>query len=451
MNLLIDIAAFIMAIAILVTVHEFGHFWVAKKLGVKVLRFSVGFGRPLWKRVAGSDQTEYVIAAIPLGGYVKMLDEREGEVAPEDRTRAFNRKPVASRMAIVAAGPVFNFLFAIVAYWLMFIAGVDGIRPYVGEVAVNTPAAYAGFQQEELITHVGEVPTTTWEQVRMELLDRALDAELVELSTVDASGQQHQRQLNLTGYEILKQEGDFLKVIGIAPWRPVTPMIAETLPGGAAARDGLKARDLIITMDGRKIDDVVGYIQARAGRTIAIEVEREGERMIVNVTPDEKELDGRTVGFINAQIGGYATKEVMEQLSVVVSYGPVEALPHALAKTWSSIALTLRVLGKLVVGDASLKNISGPITIADVAGDAALLGVSTFLYMLGIISISLGVLNLLPVPILDGGHLLYYFIELLKGSPVSEEVEAIGQRIGIAMLAALMVLAFYNDITRLFN
>ncbi|MGD8498586.1 MAG: RIP metalloprotease RseP [Chromatiales bacterium] len=454
MSFLVSVAAFIVAIGVLVTVHEFGHYWVARRLGVKVLRFSVGFGKPIWKRVAGPDRTEYVVAAVPLGGYVKMLDEREADVPAAELERAFNRKPVGSRIAIVIAGPLFNFLFAIAAYAAMYMVGLEGVRPYVGEVIAESPAERAGLRTQDRITAVGEEPVRTWEEVRLALLDQGLKQESLVLELTAPDGVVRLTEIDLEGRKLLKEEGDFVEALGIRPWRPVTPQIVEVEPGGAAERAGLEAGDLIVAVEGepvRSVTEWIDIVQARRGEGLAIRIERDGAASDVVLVPEDKIVDGKIVGFINARMGGFMSESVREQLRVTVHHGPLEALGRGLTRTWEMTGLTLRVLGKLIVGDASVKNISGPIGIAEYAGISATIGLAAFLSFMAAVSVSLGVLNLLPVPILDGGHLLYYLLELIKGSPLSEHAQALGQRVGLALLAALMLLAIFNDITRLFG
>jgi regulator of sigma E protease len=451
MSILVNILAFVVAVGTLVTFHEFGHFWVARCLGVKVLRFSVGFGRPLWRRVAGADQTEYVIAAIPLGGYVKMLDEREGPVPQAEIGRAFNRQPVGTRIAIVAAGPLANILFAVLAYWLMFVIGVNGIRPVVGEVAPNSTAAQAGLQAGDEILAVGGETTSTWQSTSIALLEQALQSGVVALRVRRQSGDTGPIQLDLNDTRAVLGEGDLLDKMGITPWRPVLePVIGDLVAGGAAERSGLSPGDRILRADAVPIEtwsQWVEFVRAHPDQRIALEVERDGRRLELDLHTDAKRLEGETIG----RIGAYprVDREQMEGMRVTVRYGPFEAWGQALAKTWDISVLTLRVLWKLVTGEAALSNISGPVTIAEYAGVSALIGVSAFLGALALFSISIGILNLLPVPVLDGGHLLYYMVELIKGSPVSETTEAVGQRIGFALLAGLMALALYNDFARL--
>jgi regulator of sigma E protease len=451
MMVLINILAFIVAVGVLVTFHEFGHFWVARRVGVKVLRFSVGFGKPLWKTITGKDKTEYVIAAIPLGGYVKMLDEREGEVSSEELDRAFNRQPVSKRIAIVIAGPVFNFILAILAYWLMFMLGVTGIKPVIGAVTPGTIAAQAGLQNGDQILAVNEKRTPTWEIASISLLNEALQSASVRVEVQDIRGNRRNLPLNLENTRDLLAEGDLLEKLGITPWRPtIQPVIGKLIKGGAGERGGLLAGDRITHADGIPMTvwkDWVKFVRARPDQVISLEVVRNNKNVTLKLKTDSHMEGDRIIGRVGAY--PHIDKEAAAAMRVMVRYGPMASLAQALMKTWNISVLTLRVLWKLITGEASVKNISGPVTIAEFAGVSALIGLSAFLGALAIFSISIGILNLLPIPVLDGGHLFYYVIELIKGSPVSETIETMGQRVGIAMLAGLMALAFYNDFARL--
>lgn len=455
MSVLISIASFIVALGLLVAVHEFGHFWVAKKLGVKVLRFSIGFGKPIYSRVFGEDKSEFVIAAIPLGGYVKMLDEREGDVAEEERHRAFNTQSVWTRFAIVFAGPLFNFLFAILVYFLMYSVGVNGVRPYVGEVMPNTVAEASGLQERDLIQRVNGEDVDTWEQVRLRIIDEVLDKRDLQLSVVTRDGEIQERFLATADLYFFDAETDQLEVIGFKSWRPYKPMIGQVMADSPAKAAGLEKGDRILSVNGQQTESIVefiDFIQASSGQSLDFEILRDERVIHLMVVPGEKRNDeGELIGFIGAGVGGYLTEEMRDLLRIEQRFGPLSAIGFAMEKTWDMSVLTLRMMGKLITGEASLKNVSGPITIAEYAGVSAVVGLAAFLAFLGMISISLGVLNLLPIPLLDGGHLLYYLIEIVKGSPVSEQFEAIGQRIGLSLIAMLMLLAFYNDLSRVFG
>lgn len=449
MQFITYILAFIVAVGIIVTVHEFGHYWVAKKLGVKVLRFSVGFGKPLYSKIAGADQTEYVLASIPLGGYVKMLDEREGDVEKHDLPRAFNRQNVWTRFAIVSAGPIFNFIFAALAYWITFVAGVEGVKPTIGEIEAESIAAVAELQVQDTFTHIENVPVKTWQQTSIQMLNSALKNGTVSATLERKDSSQKNITLNLTDTKHLLSEGNLLEKIGITPWRYQYQAKFGEIKSGVAKDAGVKKGDKVLSVDGISITtwvELVKYIQARANVPIDFEIQRGNERLNLKITPKADQQDGKVVGRIGAY--PYVDEEQLMAQKVVVRYGIFESFGKGLMKTWEVSILTMKLLWKLVVGEASLKNISGPITIAEYAGVSAAIGFSAFVGALAIISISIGILNLLPIPMLDGGHLFYYLVEMVKGSPVSERFEAAGQRVGILMLAGLMGLAFYNDILR---
>ncbi len=440
---------FVVALGILITVHEFGHYWVARKSGIKVLRFSIGFGKPLWSKKAGPDQTEYVVAAIPLGGYVRMLDEREGDVPPDELDRAFNRQSLLIRTAVVIAGPLFNFILAIAAYWLIFVVGVTGMKPIVGQVTDGSIAAMGGLQQGDKIVEIGGRKTPTWEVAVVSMLDEALDSgEVVIKVTREDTDLVTERVILFDSIPEDLNRGGLLDFIGIRPYRPIIPaIIGKLAPNGAAERAGIEVDDRIVAADDEVIEDWeqwVDYVRARPEQTIDVDVERQGQLIKLELTPARVEGD---IGKIGA---GVLLQEMPEELKSKVQYGAGEALVNAAGKTWDMSILTLRMLGKMVVGDISLSNLSGPISIARYAGYSASIGFISFLTFLAIVSISLGVLNLLPVPMLDGGHLMYYLVEFIKGSPVSEAAQIIGQKIGVAMLLGLMLLAFYNDILRFF-
>ena len=452
---MITLLAFVGAIALLVVFHEFGHYWVARRCGVKVLRFSLGFGNVIYsKRFANSD-TEWVISSVPLGGYVKMVDEREEDVAPEDLPYAFNRKPVLQRMAIVAAGPLANFLLAIVLYWALFIHGVPGLKPKLGDVPPGTPAAIAQMQAGETILSINGEPVPSWQELHWVLLESALKQGEVKIEAQNAGGTPLIHSLDMSGIEAKDLDGDFLDKLGLHLYQPVVlPVIGDVVEGSVAQRAGLQKGDQILRANGAAMQrwmDVVDVIRAHPGQAVQLEILRndgQGGTATVQITvvPETVAESGKTAGKIGA--GPKIDEAAWQAMFTEVSYGPLDALSQSLRKTWETSAISLEMMGKMVMGEVSMKNLSGPITIADYAGQSAKMGVVAYLSFLALISISLGVLNLLPIPLLDGGHLLYYVAELIKGSPAPEMAWEIGQKIGIALLGTLMVFAIYNDINR---
>jgi regulator of sigma E protease len=441
----------LVTLGLLVTFHEFGHFVVARRCGVKVLKFSIGFGKALWSR-RDRHGTEFAIAAIPLGGYVKMLDEREGAVDAAELDRAFNRKPVGQRMAIAAAGPAFNLVFTLAAFWLMFVIGKPDYQPVLGPV--DHIAASAGLQAGDRITAVGGTPVETWTDASLLVMQAGMDRHDLKLTVVDAGGTERQRTLPLSKLPRDLDEQTLYREIGLAPrqWA-VPPVIGTVSPDSAAARAGLQPGDRIIAIGETKIADwrdVPAAIQqqASADHPLLLAIERAGQRHELPATP-ERNPAARDDGKAPAWLLGIAPQPVEAKYDATLHYGPLAAVPKALAETWQRSTETLGMLRRMVTGQASLKNLSGVITIAQVANSSAQLGPAWFLNFLAIISLSLAILNLLPIPILDGGHLLYYLIELLKGSPVSERAQIAGQYVGLTLLMALMGLAFYNDILRI--
>ncbi len=451
MELISTLGAFVLALGILIVFHEFGHYLVARLAGVKVLRFSVGFGTPLLKKRLGRDQTEWVLAAFPFGGYVKMLDEREGEVDPAERHRAFNRKSVWRRIAIVAAGPIANFLLAILLYWILFVSGVPGLKPVVGEPPANTPAAIAQLRSGDLILKVNEVPVETWQSLRWELLDHAVQKSVVRLAILNEQDQMRFVNLDLSGIGPEELDAGLLKEIGVVRYdAPIAPVIGDVLEGDPASRDGLRSGDVIEAVGDKPVmrwSEVVESVRSAPGQALTFDVLRDGIPVRVTVVTDSV-ADGDTeIGRIGA--GPQIDQQRLERLLVQVRYPIGEAVYRATVKMAEVSVFTLRMLGRMIVGDVSLKNLSGPITIADYAGQSAKVGWLAYLNFLALISISLGVLNLLPVPVLDGGHLMYYLVEIGKGSPVSERALELGQRIGLVLLFTLMAFAIYNDLGRL--
>ena len=438
----------IVTLGLLVTFHEFGHFIVARRCGVKVLRFSIGFGKPLWSR-RDRHGTEFAIAAIPLGGYVKMLDEREGEVADAELDQTFNRKSVGVRMAIAAAGPAFNLIFTVLAFWLMFVVGKPDYLPVVGQV--DHIAASAGFQNGDRITRIGDTSIATWTDASMSLLEGAMNRQDLRVTVNDAAGTERTRTLPLSRLPADLREQAAFREIGLMPKQWVLPpVIGSVQADSAAARAGLQPGDRLINIDGDAVGDwrdVPPTIQKHAadGKALSLVVRRGAENLTLTATPEShRQDDGSTSWML-----GVGPQPLQAKYDTTQHYGLFAAIPRAFSETWERSRQTLGMLWNMLSGRASLKNLSGVITIAQVANSSADLGLAWFLNFLAIISLSLAILNLLPIPILDGGHLLYYLIELLKGSPVSENVQIAGQYIGLTLLMALMGLAIYNDILRI--
>jgi len=488
LDVIIAIVAFIVAIGVLVAVHEFGHFWVARRLGFKVLRFSIGFGRPLlrWRErapgeasrlfvripsseplaaedstaeIPNSPATEFWLSSIPLGGYVKLLDEREGPVPTEDAHRAFNRRPVPHRVAVLLAGPAFNFLFAIAAYWLMFVNGVPGIKAIVGPVAEGSIAAAAGLLPDQEIIAIGGRATTTWEAAVLGILGELLADGVIDLTVQSPDGATRAVELDVRGREAELTEPEALFVgLGFEPG-PIRPAILGDLtPGLAAERAGLLPGDRILDLDGETINrftELVEAVRVRPGQTVIALVERSGRELEVEIEIGEVANQGEGQDERRGLIGAAENVEVVQAIAAYAStterYGFLAAFPKGIQKTWEMSALTVRMLGKMVIGDVSVRNISGPINIASYAGDSARAGLGSFLSFLSIVSISLGILNLLPVPLLDGGQIVYQLAEVIKGSPLSERAMIFGQQFGLLLLVVLMSFAFYNDLSRLFG
>ena len=454
MSVLFTIAAFVVALGALIMVHEYGHYMVARLCGVKVVRFSIGFGLPLWQKRLGTDQTEWVLAAIPLGGYVKMLDEREGAVAPHELGRAFNRQKVWRRYAIVIAGPLTNFLFAILLYWILFMHGVQEAQPVVALPPPNTAAASAGFEAGETIRAINGEAVTSWQDVRWRMLQLALERQRVKVEVLNRNNQLNWRTLDLSPFDAGQLEGDALALIGLRLYRPqIDPVIGRLVPGGAAEQAGLRAGDRILDVNGKPIvswDELVEAVRSHPGRELRLTYQRDAEQHGLTVVPEAVQQQGAaSTGRIGA--AAQLDQQAMDKLLTVVRYNAAGALWKAVERTWDTSVFSLRMLGRMLIGQVSWKNLSGPVTIADYAGQSAQLGLASYMSFLALISISLGVLNLLPIPVLDGGHLMYYTIEIFKGSPVSDRMMEIGQKLGLSLLLVLMAFAFYNDINRLIS
>jgi regulator of sigma E protease len=450
MGALYMIIGTLVALGVLVTFHEFGHFWVARRCGVKVLRFSVGFGSPLvrWHDRHG---TEFVIAAIPLGGYVKMLDEREGDVPPALLDSAFNRKTVRQRFAIVSAGPLANFLLAMVFFWLLAMLGSQQVRPVVGAVESGSLAAQAGMAVDQEIVAVNGKPVSGWGEVNLQLVRRLGESGQLDV-TVREVGSSAERHLQIPLQNWLKgvEEPDPITALGIRPWRPqIAPVIAQLDPEGPAQAAGIQLGDRLISLNRQPLDDwqqVIDAVKVLPDATAVLEVERDGQRVDVPLTLAARGEGDARRGYLGAGVeGGEWPAEMLRE----VRFGPLDAVVEGAKRTWTMSLLTLDSLKKMLFGELSVKNLSGPITIAKVAGASAQSGLGDFLNFLAYLSISLGVLNLLPIPVLDGGHLLFYLVEWVRGRPLSERVQGWGVQIGISLVVGVMLLALVNDLGRL--
>ena len=446
---LISLLSFIVAISVLIAVHEFGHYIVGRWAGMKVLRFSIGFGTPIWSRRAGKDNTEYCIAAIPLGGYVRFLDSREGPVAPEDEGRAFNQRPIPWRIAVLVAGPLFNFLFAIIAYWTLFMPGVMVLKPAIGEVAPDSYAARAGLEYGDKILAVGDRTVGDWEAALVAILDSMVATGKIPLTLETEQGGQRRALIDV-GDDVsrLTEPGVLFDGLGFGVWQP-RASIGSLTPGAAAEAAGLRVGDRITAVDGEATptwSQLLSVVRTRPGQTVEVEYERYGSPGRVTLT-----LGAEGDGQERRGIIGIGLADTSADYYYLRTFSPLESLAAAMDKTWSSTLFTMRMLGRMVTGDVSIKNISGPINIAQFAGESAERGLSYFLGFLAIISISLGILNLLPIPVLDGGQIVYQLAEAIKGSPLTDRAQIIGQQIGILALLLLMSFAFYNDIARILS
>ena len=453
MNLLHTVAAFVVALGILIVVHEYGHYLVARLCNVRILRFSVGFGRPLliWRR--GPDATEWVIAAVPFGGYVKMLDEREGPVEPHQRARAFNRQSVWRRLLIVAAGPVFNLLFAIAVYAGLFMYGLPEARPVTAEPPKGTLAYAAGLRAGDTVRAIGGQPIETWQELRWRIIQGALQRESLTVEVINERREIAQLRLDLTTFPAADFEGDALERIGLRLYRPaLEPVFGAIVPDSPAERAGLKPGDRVRQADGRSLatwDDLVRAVRERPAVPLRLAIERKGERISVEVVPESATVNGMQIGRIGA--APFVPAAHGERILVRVQYGPLQAFAKSCEKTIDIALFSLKMLGRMLVGEVSWKHLSGPVTIADYAGQSAQMGWISYATFLALISVSLAVLNLLPIPLLDGGHLMYYAVEIIRGSPLSERAMELGQRVGLALLLFMMAFAFYNDLNRLFS
>ena len=457
MTLLSSVLGFVVAVSLLVAVHEYGHFWAARKLGFKVLRFSVGFGPTLWRRVAGADRTEYVLAALPLGGYVKLLDEREGPVDAAEVSRAFTRRPPWQRILVLLAGPGFNFAFAILLLWgMLWIVGSPDVRAVVGGVAAGSPAARAGLRADDEIIRLDDALVQGRGDVVLGLIDAMSGDGVTRLAVRSASGAERELELrvdNLAERRALTEPSALMRGVGLRFWsQPVPARIGRVLPAGPAEQAGLQVGDLITAIDGEPVGDFVAMgeaLAARPNREVAIRYERGGVLATTTVRTSADLVDGREVGRI--RIETLPSAPLPDAMIVHRRFGPVQALGESLQRAWDMTVLQAKMFARMIIGQVSLKNLSGPITIAEYAGDSARSGLTGFVGFLVLISLSLGFLNLLPIPMLDGGQIIYQSIEWIKGSPLSERVQAAGQSVGIALLCLLMGVALFNDLARQFG
>ncbi|HEX2583652.1 MAG TPA: RIP metalloprotease RseP [Steroidobacteraceae bacterium] len=446
------IAAFIVAIVILVGVHEFGHFWVARRLGIRVLKFSIGFGKPLWKRTSKKDGVEYVIGSIPMGGYVKLLGERNDEnepVAPEDLPYSFQRAPVWKRVAVLLAGPAANLLLAVVFYWIVLLVGSPALKPVVGQVAEGSVADRAGLQKGDLIVAIQDHQVATQEDAFVYLVSQSVEGS-VQLSVKGDEGSGLERKVKISQYSKPEwtEKTRMIDVLGFDLWKPTSAaaVVHEILAGSAAEKAGLLKGDTVIAVAGQPVPDFQALLKAvepQANKTIDFKILRDGAELTMPVTVGEQTVDGRVVGRI-----GVSFSAVPSSMLTIQKYGPLDSIKHAVINTWDACVLDLQMIGKMITGKLSVKNLSGAVGIAEVTGEVARQGLLRFIGWLAFFSINLGILNLLPIPMLDGGQVVYHLIELVKGSPVSERFQLITQQIGIAALIMLVSLTLYNDIAR---
>jgi regulator of sigma E protease len=447
--MLITLLAFVIAMGLLVSVHEYGHYRVAKSCGVKVLVFSIGFGKTLWQWQRG--ETLWKIGMFPLGGYVSMLDEREGEpIAAAELHRAFNRRPPLVKMAIVIAGPLANFLLAILIYWGLSLSGVEALKPVIGFVSPASMAEKAGFAKGDEVISLSGAPIFSWDELQLGLLELSGNAVTVPLQLRSINGSARDISLDLSRLSKDEIDQQLLARIGISPV-PLSLRIAQVVAKSAADQAGVMVGDVLLAINGvplRGWGDVQAKVSGSAKQTLVISWKRNGQVLEQTVFPQAVVEKGRTVGKLG--LAPFPDVDAWKNQKIVRQFGLVEGLQYAVDKTWQGSRLTVIMFWKMLTGLVSVKQVSGPITIATYAGDSARLGVNAFLEYLCIISISLGVLNLLPLPVLDGGHLMYHTVEFLTGRRLPLQAEEFGQRVGIALLLGLMSLALYNDIYRLF-
>ncbi len=451
------ILAFLVMIGLVITLHEWGHYRMAKAFNIKIKRFSIGFGKPLWRTLRGPDRTEFVLSMIPLGGYVQMLDEREGPVAPEEAVRAFNRQSVFKRFAVVAAGPLVNLLLAVLLFWgILYFHGEQDIQTVIAAPDAGTRAAAAGLHERDRVIAVAGLPVTHWSQLHERLVDAVVGASVIPIAVRDAQGRERTLSLDLSGFNDGELGRETFARIGLTPYFPPIPPVVSTLEAaGPAERGGLAAGDRVLSVNGNGVNDfkqIADIVKVNPDQLLHFVVERSGSRVQLNITPARHKLsDGDYIGRIGAGPDAGVVSALLDTYRVNLTYSAVGAAQESLRKSGEMIAMTLRVLGKMLTGSFSVRNLSGPLTMADYAGETARIGLIAFLGYVAVVSLNIGLFNLFPIPLLDGGHLMYYTVEMITGAPVSERVMEIGQRIGIAVLATLMGVAIYNDISRIFT
>ena len=452
-NFFFYLGAFALLLGLLIVVHELGHYFVARLAGVRILRFSVGFGHPVLTRCLGKDQTEWSLGLFPLGGYVKMLDEHEGDVLPGELHRCFNRQNVWKRVAIVIAGPLANLLLAVAVYWGLFMHGAEELRPVLGAPALSSPAERAGVEDGERVIRIGGDEVQTWSEMRWILVRRMIEQDSIELELINRNNEINFRHLNLLPARTAGEGGDPLEKLGLSHFRPIIPaIIGRTTPGSVAAAAGLVAGDEILSVDGKPVaswSDVVQTVRSSPRIPLKLSLRRGMEQIRVELVPEAIELEGQEIGRIGAAVDESLFPR--DDLLVTVRYGVFSALGKAVNETWDKSVFSLQAMGKMLTGVVSWRNLSGPVSIADYAGQSAKLGTAYYLKFMALVSISLAVFNLLPVPILDGGHLLYYVAEIIRGKPLPEQYMEIGQKVGLALILMLMAFAFYNDLLRLIS
>ncbi|MEI6541937.1 MAG: RIP metalloprotease RseP [Methylococcales bacterium] len=453
MDLLHKLFYFIITIGVLVSFHEFGHFWVARKVGVKVLRFSIGFGKVLWSYQKNPETTEYVLSAIPLGGYVKMVDEREDPVKAEDLAFAFNKKSISARTAIVAAGPLFNLLLAVFLFWGALVIGETGIKPIIGQVGQGTLAYNAGFTEGDEIISVNEKITPTWTEAMSVIIASALDGnQSITVNVKNLDEKQSVKVITLSE-ESTKNSELLYQQLGFKPWSPqLKPIIGKVLPDSAALASGLKKGDLLISANGVPINEWkqwVDIVRANPDISIDLKIERDGVQIPISITPKSVQAEQKSEGKIGASV--YIPEELIKSVSAEYSLSPLDAIPVAFETTWYYSSSTLKMMSKMLIGKASVDNLSGPISIAQYAGESADMGFVSFIKFMALVSVSLGVINLFPVPVLDGGHLMFFALEAILRKPISEKIQGFFQKAGMAFLLGLMSLAMFLDIQRLFH